>query len=571
MKQMLRIFLLIAGTQPVFADPSVQEQASRALNNAQVFDNYSVPKARNTLSIPVKKQLPESDLDAAQLQDQGAQAATADTETGTAFKVMGDNTVAWSVLSADPTLLGSAHAAVDDPEAYLSENPFSTTGPDCTVTEFSEAPVFERTCSRNRNVVSAACTSTARITVTRTEVYECSLSGSGPGCDALQGAGYCVETDRRCDLSDAAGTCLEEVASFTCSSDAPMSFEATLIGSTLFSAPIIDWQTSCDQNFVAGSCHEGATTCISGASVEDVNGLLVPMDCTVEETAYTCGASSYSSPECSAFEEDAGCQLIGSDCFMRGPDGVCGSYEDTYRCGSSDAVGFDPTCEAVNVCVGDYCQSIEQETTADLPKSLAAISLLNEMAKEWHYGEREVCVYPEPEDCEDFQCFVCEWVTVPNNKLQYFNNSEKGCRIGILGTYNCCSDSGWALGVFTECKDSELVLLAAVDAGRTVYLETDCSKKALFVCLERKKIYCVFNSGIGREVNYQGQMQLYGRFNCRALRHEEMERIDWSKIDLSPVFDEMLANVDNVGAGDLLDVIEGNVTLAAPEVVSGYE
>lgn len=240
----------------------------------------------------------------------------------------------------------------------------------------------------------------------------------------------------------------------------------------------------------------------------------------------------------------------------------------TYRCGSSESTAFDPSCPNVNVCVGDVCQSVPQETNNDLPLSMAAVGLLNTMADEWLETEG---TYEWVNVGGDGEGADWRWVQSGEGELAYFNTSTNYCRVGILGSYNCCSESGWALGVFAQCREHELELIAAQQAGRTVYVGTFCRRRALFVCLQRARRYCVYSGRIAREVSYQAQHQIYGRFECRALTHAEMEQIDWSQIDLSSVFGEMLANVDMPDEQELLGIIQANTSSLAPQVVETYE
>lgn len=542
-----------------FADSHYVQQAQEALSNAQVFDSYDVPTAQDVLEVPVETSLPQSNMDEPALVEAGSIATVGDTTEAGTYATMSDNAVEWSVRSADQDALLTPDQVVTDPEAHMTENPFSTVGGSCTVTDFSSAPLFERTCQRTRDVYASSSTSTLNITVVRTEDYLCKTIGVGPDCGEMQTSGLCIETARACLLQDIDGNCIDEEATYTCSSDAPMAFAAPLTGLTTWGTPVETWSTTFAAGYSAQTCRPSApTTCTSGPSVQTINGLLVTVDCTAQETVYECGGDTYSSTDCSAFEADVGCALIDSTCYLDTPDGGCGAYEDTYQCGSADNTDFDTSCDAVNVCVGDVCQSVPQETNSDLPMSMAAIGLLNSMAAEWDPGTGSLSI-----GSDGFE--------ILNGELQFFNTTTNYCRVGILGLYNCCSNSGWALGVFTQCREHELNLVAAQQAGRAVYLTTFCRRRALFFCRERARRYCIYSGRIAREVSYQGQQQLHGFFECRALTYEEMENINWDEIDLTSVFGEMLANVDMASESELIDLIQANTSALAPQVVETYE
>lgn len=543
MKRLVFILTVLLGSA-TYADQHVHG-AENALSNAQTFSDYTIPDAQSILEVPVDPNHPLSGQTANTLPQEGnLAAASSNTTEGRAYQNFNTNAVPWSIQSANPQHLDVADQVDTNPLGYMSGNPFSSSGEgQCTVTSFSQSPVFQRTCERTRNVISASCTSQLNITVIRTETYACHITPTGPSCAPLQAFGLCRETQRYCNLQDINGTCIEEVAEQTCSSDAPMSFSAPQVGNTTWAPPVTTWSTSCDPDYSAQSCGGGQTTCTSGPSVEDVNGQLVPVNCTVERTDYECGASTYSSVDCPAFQNDPSCVLQSSSCYLSTPDGVCGAYEDTYQCGTTQTTPQSSSCQAVNVCVAGHCQSIPQETNDDMPMALASVDLLNNMANEWTTA------------------------AAPNGtgfELSYFNSSTNYCRIGILGSYNCCSDNGWALGIFTQCRQHELELVAAQQAGRAVYVRTYCRRRALFFCRERARSYCIFNSRIAREVSFQAQHQLRGRFDCRGLTQAEMEAIDWSQIDLTAVFGDMLSNVAVPDQQTLINIIQSNTANLGP-------
>lgn len=565
MKRAPAIFgAIVCFSLPAAADSHFQEQAHEAFSNAQVFEDYSVPAAQDILEVPVETDLPQSSMGVATLEEAGALATLVETTQAATYSLMGDNAVEWSVQSASQGDLTLADQAVSGPQALTTNTTFTSDGGICTVTDFEDAPLITRVCDLIRDHAPGTVTQTANITVFRTEIFQCHITPTGPLCDALGAAPICQLTDQVCTLSDGTtGDCLEVVASYTCVSDAPMAFAAPQVGATTWSEPIFTWVETQSAQYAPERCVSPQTVCPGGASVQDINGLLVPVQCMEYETTYDCAVSTYSS-HCEAFETLEGCVQVSSDCYDVDPDGVCGTYEATYECGSDgETTAYGAACEAVNVCVNDFCQSVEPEADTSLPLSLSYIDLLNSMADEWS----------ETEDRYSFEYVDGEFqlVLIPGGELQYFNSIRRTCRKSILGAVNCCRDSGWAVGTFTQCSEGELALIAAQQAGTTVYLRTYCSSKALFFCIERRREYCVFNSRIGREVNYQVQLQINGTFECRGLLHEEMEAVDWSAIDLSSAFSEMLANVGDLDAGDLTSLIQSNISLAAPEVVDSYE
>ena len=277
-------------------------------------------------------------------------------------------------------------------------------------------------------------------------------------------------------------------------------------------------------------------------------------------TSYTCATASYDAAACDIFANDTGCTLQGSNCFDLDPDGVCGTFENTYQCGSATSTAFNSTCQNVNVCVGGVCQSVPQSQNTDLPLALASVDLLNNMSAEWNVPGSSL---------NQLITDLTAGVQTATG-LEYFNSSTMSCRDAVLNAYNCCSSSGWALNVFTGCNQQEVQLAAALKSNTAVYSRTYCSTKLLFICLEKSREYCVFNSAIAKEINVQAQQQLHGSFTCRALTHDEMNQLDWSQIDLSPVFGDMLSSVSGVTNSNLVGLIQNNIILAQPTVQGNY-
>ncbi|MEA1053972.1 conjugal transfer protein TraN, partial [Lamprobacter modestohalophilus] len=71
------------------------------------------------------------------------------------------------------------------------------------------------------------------------------------------------------------------------------------------------------------------------------------------------------------------------------------------------------------------------------------------------------------------------------------------------------------------------------------YVGSYCDSEILGICIEKQKAFCCFNTPLARIINEQAYPQL-GRGwgepehpNCRGLSLQELERLDWSRIDLS--------------------------------------
>ncbi len=562
---MIRAILLSLFIVPSVAlaqsDIDYQGLAQDAFGNAQRFTDYSRSTAEDVLGVPVETDLPQSDMGTGDLEDSGLIMSGSDTIEGNAFSTFSNNVADWGVSAADQSLLGVADGAVSNPDAFVDPATFSTSGGACSVDDFEDAPVFERVCNRSRAPTTSVCTSTAEITVIKTQAHRCETLGGifGDGdrtCHSeLSAASYCSLTVEECEISWIFG-CLRHVSEFVCSSDEPMTVRGDPDGPLIVNDPIITWTETCEAGFSSMLCGAPETTCTSGPSVEVVNDELVPMECTEEQTEWTCASTEYTS-DCGPLESDPGCSLTNSVCYSMDEDGVCGAFEQTYQCGSPDSQAFDATCEAVNVTVGGVTQSIPHDTNDDIGFALVGIEALNTMATEFTH---------------DMSIIDRLLGNVEGDfDVQYFSASRHSCRIGILGTVNCCAESGWALGSLTECDSGEVIIYGARQAGAAVYMETYCSQRFLFVCAQRSRRYCTYNSRIARIISEQGLRQLYGSFSCRAMTQEEMEAIDWSRIDFSSAFGEAFEGIGSIAPSDLSGLIQDNILLSQPVVQDVYE
>lgn len=126
--------------------------------------------------------------------------------------------------------------------------------------------------------------------------------------------------------------------------------------------------------------------------------------------------------------------------------------------------------------------------------------------------------------------------------------------------FNCCDESQGGFLIFKEfCPEENLTTVQAVIAQRTHYVGDYCKKKIpLIGCIQKAKMYCVFNSKLGRLIHEQGRPQLQkfapsGNWggaespNCEGFTPEEFQTLDFSKIDLAEAFGDLNpASITNI-------------------------
>lgn len=143
-------------------------------------------------------------------------------------------------------------------------------------------------------------------------------------------------------------------------------------------------------------------------------------------------------------------------------------------------------------------------------------------------------------------------------EVYIFSGNAMECRkTGVqTGFHNCCTDPLEDRGI---CNDEEIQLEEAEDAGTVHYVGTYCKERWWLIgCVQRAKVYCVFNSKLGRIVHEEGRTQLldFGSSggwgsaehpHCEGFTPEEFQMLDFSQMDLS----EFFRDIETEAIGDI--------------------
>jgi conjugal transfer mating pair stabilization protein TraN len=85
-----------------------------------------------------------------------------------------------------------------------------------------------------------------------------------------------------------------------------------------------------------------------------------------------------------------------------------------------------------------------------------------------------------------------------------------------------------------QCDSTEQTMQLKRGQNLCVYLDTQCSRKVLGVCVERKQKHCCYNSILAKLLNRQGRAQLGMPMDqCGGFNEEQLQQIDFSRIDFS--------------------------------------
>lgn len=129
--------------------------------------------------------------------------------------------------------------------------------------------------------------------------------------------------------------------------------------------------------------------------------------------------------------------------------------------------------------------------------------------------------------------------------------------------------------IIYECTKEELTLGVDRELKKCTFVGSYCASKALGSCIEKREAYCCFPSPLARIIQEQGKAQLGKTFGegkspqCDGLTIEEIEQLDWDKMDLGEwvgmlqqhdlFHDASTIDLDKLtGAGTTLDIQGGN-------------
>ncbi len=267
------------------------------------------------------------------------------------------------------------------------------------------------------------------------------------------------------------------------------------------------------------------------AGTKIINGVQVYKPCWQWQEQYTRYTDPIyqREPLCAVLEKQ-GCGQISSQCLQH--NGMfCERHQLNFSCPQISATHAISLCGDTLICPDGQCtESVGQSydpQAANFESVATRMALAEEMVKEVsQMNPSEINV----------------------DTLKMFGGTPKKCRKQALGLKNCCVDKGWGLSMnLTECNEDEKVLGQLREAGQTHFVGTYSSGGIL----DKRKyqVFCTYGSKIARILTEAGYQQLGRSFghaknpDCHGLTAEELQRLDFSKIDFSQVYDDIRAKI----------------------------
>lgn len=175
-------------------------------------------------------------------------------------------------------------------------------------------------------------------------------------------------------------------------------------------------------------------------------------------------------------------------------------------------------------CLGGECIDGSYESDKDMVQALGHLSILEAARKD---------------------------MKVNGENVNIFRGDSMGCVRHCFGFSDCCGcgGKGWGVGIgLTSCSDEEKTLAQLRGENKCVQVGTYCVEKEPITktCIRKKTVFCCFGSKFAKLLQEQGKPQLGQNFgspespNCRGFTADELSKIDFSKLDLSEIVDDVM-------------------------------
>lgn len=284
----------------------------------------------------------------------------------------------------------------------------------------------------------------------------------------------------------------------------------------------MQWSTQECQQFHSNQANahcvlEGSATCIEPNQTKTLGGLSIQRPCWGREYQYSCTRIHQSN--CFSLINQ-GCFQIASTCIAAHSN-RCLRYSQTFSCLKEVCQAEQTICPGKMGCSDGQCDLSQSETSEDMAEGLSRLGALASGAGEVRAQQ------------------------VQSDTPAIFSGTPKECKKYPLGLRDCCTDSGWGDWV-KHCPADLQEFQRAKQENRVVYLGGYKNHKLG----ARHYTYCVFPTKLAAIVQIQGRGQQlnisYGTAelpNCRGITPQELERINFSALDLTPIQQDFMKHI----------------------------
>jgi len=303
--------------------------------------------------------------------------------------------------------------------------------------------------------------------------------------------------------------------------------------------PRIEWSESCPFDKAEGV--PAGSECIEPGGERTIymegKPYTLYSDCWAWRDTYL--TQSASGGTCGPYLNDPACTVSQRQCAYS-QDGVCLHENLTYSC-EHKTTGTGVVCGGEFFCSDGSCAQAEAGKSQAFEKAVSSLAAVAAAGK--------------------------DVAAAGEMNVRAFTGKAMFCKKFAAGFSNCCVDSGWGQDMgLASCSSDEQALGEAKSRRLTVEVGEFCSKKVLGVCVEKKRGYCVFDSKLAQILQQQGrQWQLGVGFggaespDCRGITVEELQGIQFDKIDFSAFYDDLQNGTTIPEDGALLERVQQQI------------
>ena len=264
--------------------------------------------------------------------------------------------------------------------------------------------------------------------------------------------------------------------------------------------------------------------CLEANVTKEINGFPIQRACWGKSMNYLCVSGTSSS--CTSLINQ-GCAQTRSSCVEQ-QFGQCTSYSQTFECSEETCIPQPDICMPSLPCVDGSCDTTKNEESNDMGEGVSRLGALIGAASDVAKNQ------------------------IDSGMAKIFAGDVVDCKSYPLGFRDCCTDSGWGDWV-KQCPAHLQALQKAKDENRVVSLGKYKKHK---LDLDEHHTFCVFPSKLGAIIQKEGRgAQLHISFGkakhpvCRGITPEELEHINFEKLNLSPIEHDLVARLNQPDLG----------------------
>ncbi len=272
-----------------------------------------------------------------------------------------------------------------------------------------------------------------------------------------------------------------------------------------------------EENADKSICSYETLKVTQGPETRVINGLSVTRDWWQRRKTYTCLPQSKNN---CAHLRARHCMQVGSKC-LEYINKTCVNYEQTFKCPTSKKLKVTKIKGGkAPFCIGGDCVTPSYSSNTEMMEAISRLEILRKIQEDLRANEVKIFDGKNPQKCSKY----------------------------IVNFKDCCMKSkGWGVSAhLSQCSAEELTLSKNRSKNLCTYVGTYCAEKVAGKCIRKKSSFCCFGSRLARIIHEQGRPQLglsWGDAKhpqCRGFTADEISRIDFSKLDLSELYEELL-------------------------------